>query len=302
MELRQVSYFVAVARQGAFSRAVAEVGVAQPALSQQVRGLERELGVALFDRTSRRVRLTAAGTAFLPRAEGLLADATRARIEMQAFATLARGRLVIGTQPSLEEMWLPRLLGQFHRRHAGIEIVLREETTAQLQEWLRAGTLDLAVLNQDGNAPSDLTTAPLFTEDLALVVAADHRLAGQRRVALVELRDESWILLKPGAVTRDLVLEASAVAGFAPRVVCEVAAWPPVRALAAAGLGVAVVPRSVAVAAGTEVAVVEVGPPALARTVALAWRTGSPHAAAIAAFHDIAREAVSREGMDVVAT
>ncbi len=302
MELRQVRYFVAVARQGTFSRAAAEVGVAQPAVSQQVRGLERELGVALFDRTSRRVRLTAAGAAFLPRAEGLLADETRARIEMQAFADLARGRLVIGAQPSLEEMWLPRLLGRFHRRHPGIEIVLREETTAQLRGWLREGKLDLAVLNQAGDAPSDLTTAPLFTEDLVLVVAADHRLAGQRRVALVELRDEPWVLLKPGAVTRDLVLKASAVAGFAPRVACEVAAWPPARALVAAGLGVAVVPRSVAVAAGTEASVVEVGPPALARTVALAWRAGSPHAAEIAAFLDIAREAVSREGMDIATT
>src|SRR5438105_2637517 len=113
MELRQVRYFAVLARTQHFTRAAEEIGIAQPALSQQIKALERELGVELLERSSRRVRLTPAGKVFQARAEQLIADAAQAQLEMQEFAGLARGRVAVGTIPSLDERWLADLLSRF---------------------------------------------------------------------------------------------------------------------------------------------------------------------------------------------
>jgi DNA-binding transcriptional LysR family regulator len=292
VELRQVRYFVVVARARHFTRAAAEIGIAQPALSQQVRALERELGVALLERTSRRVRLTAAGEVFLARAEQLLADAARAQLEMQDFAGLARGRVAVGAIPSLPEVWLAGLLARFSRRHSAIELVLREETTAELLESVAEGRLDLALLHLTEGAPPGLSAAELFGEYLVLAVAPDHPVAQRGRVPLSELRDERWVMLKPGSVVRQSVLDACAALGFAPRIAFESSALGPVRAMAGAGLGVTVLPRSVAAEAGPPIAVVDLDGPALRRTVAVVWRAGSLPSRAAGAFVDFAR----REG------
>src|SRR5258707_11289053 len=114
MELRQVHYFVIVAQHLSFTHAAEELGVAQPALSQQIRGLERELGVTLLDRTSRRVTLTDAGAVFLRRAEQLIADADQSKLEMQEFSGLVQGKAVVGGVPNLGTIWLARLLAAFH--------------------------------------------------------------------------------------------------------------------------------------------------------------------------------------------
>src|SRR4051812_42958578 len=148
VELRQIRYFAAVARRRHFTAAAEAIGVAQPALSQQIRLLERELRIDLFDRTGRRVRLTPAGEAFLVRAERVLAEVASAQAEMAEFAGAVRGRVVVGTLPSLAEHQLPRLVAGFHERHPGLELVLREERTANLMALLSNGEVELALLHQ----------------------------------------------------------------------------------------------------------------------------------------------------------
>lgn len=264
--------------------------MAQPALSQQIQALERELGVVLLERNSRHVRLTAAGEAFLARAEQLLADAEQAQLEMQEFAGLERGRLLVGAVPSLEERWLARLLSGFHALHPGVELVLREETTAELADLLARGQLDLALIHLAADAlSSGLATVALFTEDLVLAVAPDHALAGGATVALEALREERWVLLKAGSVVRQHVLAACTALGFTPAIAFESSALGPVRALASAGLGVAVLPRSVAEADGPPIAIVRLAPPRLTRTVGLAWRAQGYRSRAAASFLDYAR-------------
>jgi LysR family hydrogen peroxide-inducible transcriptional activator len=291
VELRQVRYFVAVAHEQHFTRAALALGIAQPALSQQLRTLERELGVTLLQRTSRRVRLTPAGEAFLARAEQLLADADRAQREMEVFAGLGRGRLAVGVIPSLNERWLAGLFARFNQGYPGIELMLREETTAGLVDAVAKGELDLALIHYTSDADrAGLVCEPLFDEDVVLAVGLDHRLAGVDRVALDDLRDERWVLLKPGSVTRQSVVDACAALGFHPHVFFESSSLTPVRALASAGLGIAVLPRSVAAAEGPPIATVRLDPPALVRTVALAWRPAPFLSPAAAAFVDIARE------------
>src|SRR5579872_6523146 len=176
MELRQLRYFVAVAQKRHFTQAAQELSIAQPALSQQVRQLERELGVTLFERSSRHVRLTPPGEALLVRAERILAEVEWARMEMQEYTGLARGRVVVGALQSLEAFRFPALLARFHTRFAGIEIVLREEATERLLELLNTGQLDLTLIQiMDNSWPLELTTSAiitekLLTEELVLVV------------------------------------------------------------------------------------------------------------------------------------
>lgn len=290
MELRQLRYFVAVAHRRHFTQAARELNLAQPALSQQIQQLERELGVVLFERTSRRVHLTSAGEALLVRAEHILAEVESAQMEMQEYTGLTRGRVVIGALQSLEAFRFPALLSRFHTRHQGIEIILREEATERLLELLNTGQLDLTVIQiMDDSWPQELSassivTKKLLTEELVLVVAPDHALVHHQNVTMEELRDEPFVLFKPGSGLRHTVIQRSLAAGFTPRILFESGELGTIRALVAEGLGVSVLPRSVAVAPGREVAVVSLGPTPPVRTILLAWPAKVYHAPAAAAF------------------
>ena len=290
MELRQLRYFVAVARRRHFTAAAEALHVAQPALSQQIRALEDELHVRLLDRTSHRVRLTPAGETFLPRAERVLAEAVAAATEMGEFAGLTRGRLTVGAVPSLAERQLPSILAAYHAQYPGIELVLREESTAALMALVRAGEADVALVNHDPGAAgtADVAVEPLFAEDLVGIVSPQHHLAAQGTVALATARDEPFILTKQGSLIRHTVLQACAAAGFTPHIAFESDGMATVRALAAAGLGLAVLPRSDALAAGPAVTLLALTP-ALTRTVALAWSAERYRPIAAEAFVALAR-------------
>ena len=319
MELRQLRYFVAVARQRHFTRAAETIGVAQPALSQQIRLLERELGVQLLDRGGRRVRPTPAGEVLLIRAERILAEVASATAELAEFAGATRGRVTVGALPSLAEHQLPTLVAAFHARHPGLELVLREERTATLLTLLAAGEVDLALLHQPPTSasgttpdlaplPPDATGAkprdpahdksvptlePLFTEELVAVVAPGHHLTGRATLPIAALRDEPCLLTKSGSVLRDTILAACAAAGFAPRIAFESGGTATVRALAAAGLGVAILPRSEATLGVLPLIPLDLSP-RLTRTVALARAADRHQSAAVAAFMALARESLRR--------
>lgn len=299
MELRQLRYFVAVARKRHFTLAARELNLAQPALSQQIQQLERELGVTLFERTSRRVRLTSAGEALFVRAEHILAEIEWAKMEMQEYTGLARGRVVIGALQSLEAFRFPALLSRFHIRYPGIEIVLREEATERLLELLNTGQLDLTVIQIiDDSWPLELTassvvTEKLLTEELTLVVAPNHPLAQRQHVTMEELRAEPFVLFKPGSGLRHTIIQRSLAAGFTPRILCESGELGTIRSLVAEGLGVSVLPRSVAEAPGKEVAIISLGPFPPMRTIMLAWHANVHHVPAATAFLSFIRNDIS---------
>jgi DNA-binding transcriptional LysR family regulator len=266
MELRQLRYFVEAARVGHFARAAGRLRVAQPSLSQQIRALERELGVELFDRSGRRAVLTEAGEALLVRAERVLAEAERVRAEAKEFSDLLRGRVVVGALQSLVEARLPSVLAAFNRTYPGVEVALREETTVQMLGLLGEGEIDLAVGHTTGiRVPPRVVAEGLFEEDLVLVSSPEHALAGRGEVALEELKDETFVCYKEGSGIRAVLVEACRAQGFEPRVSFECGT---LRALAAAGLGVAVVPSSMAECPGLLVAKAELRP-RLTRAVAV---------------------------------
>lgn len=290
MELRQVRYFAAVARHRHFTRAAAELGLAQPALSQQVRALERELGVVLIDRGGRRVRLTDAGEAFHVWAERILADVAAAEAELAVFAGLGRGRVVLGTTPvqTLGRVDLPGLLAAFHHRYPGVEIALREATTPILIDELEAGRLDLALgaLMADV-VPPGIVAQPLFAEELVAIVAPDHPLARRGNVRIAELAQERFALAAPGSPIR----QAIAAAMTSPIAVTFETTEPSLaRAIVARGLAVSAIPRSLAEETGPAVALLRLADVPARRTVALLYSTNRPRSAAAERFLSIARE------------
>jgi len=244
MELRQLRYVIAVATHRHFTRAAASVPVAQPALSHQVRLLERELGIELFERSRSGVRLTEAGEIFLLRARRALAEMDAAREEIAAFKGLTSGRLVIGAMQALAGLDLPRLLAAFHAAHPGIDVSLREDSTRDMFAMAVQGEIDLAIAALDVERPPGLDSVPLVREPVLMALPATHPLASHEDVDLRLLRHDTFILFKEGTGLRAVSDQAAKRAGFVPHVGFQTSSHNRLLALVSEGLGVGFVPAS----------------------------------------------------------
>src|ERR687895_2266248 len=296
MELRQLRYLVALADEQHFTRAAARLHIAQPALSQQIRRLEDEVGVALVDRTTRHVALTPAGELLVARARRALSEIDAAAAELADLAGVRTGRVVIGAMRSTGRFDLSALLAAFHARHPGIELVVREEPSEVMLQRLHADALDVAFLSVNRlDAGPDIQLHPLLDEPLVALLATDHPLAARRRIDMAELRDERFVVFGEGGSLRRIVVQGAREAGFEPTLAFESTEGARIRAMASRGLGVALAPASEADHEGPPVAVVPVRRPRLARDVTLAWRAHRRLSPAARAFLELAVRA-EREG------
>ncbi|WP_327139551.1 LysR family transcriptional regulator [Nocardia sp. NBC_01327] len=291
MELRQLRYFRAIARTGSFSAAAAGEFVVQSALSQQIRKLEDELGVKLFERTTRSVRLTREGTQLLPLAERVLGDVDLLGAEADALRGVLRGNVAVGMMecPPLT-LDMAMLLRDFHTRHSGVEVALRSGGSDRMVEEVRSAELDMAILGLPPKPlPPKLRARPLLVEDLVGLVHEGHALSG--RVSVADLTGERFIDFPPGYGLREQVDHCFASTGVTRRVVFEVVRVEEMIKFAALGLGIAVLPRSIARAATRRSAkprVLEITDADLHRTVALVHRQDGPQSPAARAFFDLA--------------
>lgn len=288
MEIRQLSYFVAIAEEQNFTRAAERVRIAQPAISQQMGRLERELGEALFARAKRGVRLTPAGQALLPHARATLAAARQAREAITSLRGLLTGRLSLGTIQQ-GPRGLAGALGQFRREHPGIEITVREAHTGPLLSALADGELDLAFagLGPRQHLPPGLRSEVVTTEPVVLAVHPRHPLAGRDSIPLSRLRDEPMVTLPEGSGQRAMLENAARAAGFTPRVIAETSQLGLLIELAASAVGIALVPQS-AIMPSAQVTVVRISRPSMAHRLVLSWRD-TPLPAAARAFLATAR-------------
>jgi DNA-binding transcriptional LysR family regulator len=285
MELRHLTYFVAVAEKLNFSRAAEALHVAQPAVSQQIRALEQDLGVPLFDRVGKRVRLTEAGHAFLPHARQILAAVEAARHEILERGALTRGSTSLGTPSTVSTHLLPNLLTRFKRVHPGLEVTLREAGTESLLKAVEAGELDLAIVSTDV-LPPVIEAAPFREEDYVLAVGARHALAERSSARLADLSGEAFILFPEGYKLREVTLSACRRAGFEPRVALDGGAMQSALEFVAAGLGVAIMPQ-LALEGVKNIHAVRLADQQLRRSLGLVWRKGhylSPAARALREF------------------
>jgi DNA-binding transcriptional LysR family regulator len=290
MELRQLRYLVALADEGHFTRAAARARVAQPALSQQIAKLERELGVPLVERTTRRVHLTDAGKLLVAHARRALGELDDARAELQQLTGLVSGRVTIGLTTTPGPLDLVRLLAAFHAHHPHVELAVREDLSTALGDALRADELDLAFLSiVDERDRRGLELVELAEEPLVLALPDQHPLATRARLRVTDLRDEELIGFPAGATIRDAVQRAARAAGFEPRVAFETREVARMRALVAAGLGLAVLPRSDAQAPGPPVRIAALRAPTLRHRISLCWRAGKRHAPAARTLLDQAK-------------
>lgn len=283
MELQQLRYFVAVADTGKFTAAARDLHVAQPSVSKQVRKLEDELGAALLERRRTGVALTDAGAILLPWAKRMLADLDGARSEVAGLATLERGRLSVGATPSLSTVLLPRVLAAFHAEHPGITLSVVEAGSRDLVDRLAAGELDLALVILPVRREELFETTPLIREELVLAVAKSHPLARRKTVRVGDLRGVPLVMFRDGYDLRSATITACERAGFHPTFAVEGAEMDGVLRMAAAGVGVAVVPRMVVERGGPLVGV-RLVQPTLSRSVGVAFRRDRHHSRAADAF------------------
>jgi LysR family transcriptional activator of glutamate synthase operon len=285
MELRQLRYLVALADERHFTRAAAREHIAQPALSQQIRRLEAEVGLALVERTTRRVALTDAGELLVARARRILAEVDDAQAELGTLAGVKGGRLAVGALHTMGPVDLSLLLASFHRNHPDVELTVREQSSEELAEMLRDDVIDLAFLSVTERIQSrGLELRRLVTEELVAVLPTQHALAGREGVTLSELATDAYISFRAGSRLRELLDSAAAAAGFEPRITLESNESRRIRSLVSSGLGVAILPRSDAVGPGAPVAVARLVEPALTRDVTLASRAKRRHSPAAQAF------------------
>lgn len=288
MELRQLRYLVALADERHFTRAAQREHVAQPALSQQIRRLEAELGLTLVERTTRRVAMTHAGELLVARARRMLAELEAAEAELASLAGVQAGRLSVGALHTMGPVDLSLLLASFHRSHPAVELTVREQSSEELAEMLRVDEIDLAFLSVTERIQSrGLTLQRLVTEELVAVLPTTHALAKRPSVRLAELSGDPFISFRQGSRLRELLDWAAAEAGFEPRIALESNESRRIRSLVSSSLGVAILPRSDATGPGAPVAVTVLVEPSLTRDVTLAARTQRRLSPAALAFREL---------------
>lgn len=241
--VRQLRAFVAVAQLSGFSAAATRLHLTQSALSTLVRTLEGEIGVALFERTTRSVKLTEAGRDFLPQAEKMLTDLHSAVAATRQHAERARGRLVIAVSPTFAWTLLPRLLAQYREDNPDVRVVLRDEATPrQIRRLVQEGEADIGIGPLERGERGWFAIDVLMDDELMLACPAAHPLAARERVAWGELGDVPLIGFARDNALEGLIEQSLAASGARLRTLYEVASIATAAALAAQELGVAILP------------------------------------------------------------
>jgi DNA-binding transcriptional LysR family regulator len=294
MELRHLRYFVAVAEELHFGRAAERVRIAQPPLSQQIRRLEGELGVQLFDRTKRRVELTHAGRAFLREARQTLAGAEQAVRAAQQASRGEVGELAVGFVGSATYHIVPLALKTFRQRFPKVELVLEELSPTEQVERLRLGEIQVGFFRSVSDDEA-LKFEWILEERLVMALPETHPLARQKGVHLAKLSQDSFVLfpraIGPGFY--DLIVSQCRRAGFSPRVALEASNMQTIVSLVAAGLGVALVPASCQNFRRVGVMYKAIREPGPKAKMAVAWRRGD-RSPVLHAFLDVVREVARR--------
>jgi LysR family hydrogen peroxide-inducible transcriptional activator len=232
---------VAVGRTGNFSRAAEQCHVSQPSLSQQIQKLEDELGERLFDRMKRAVKVTPPGEAFLRHAVRILEEVDAARRDATDARELLRGSVTIGVLPTIAPYLLPRVITGFMKQFPGVDIIVHEDTTAQLLKLALAYEIDFALASHPLH-DERLAIRELFTEELLLALPPGHPLRRKRTVNATDLEGERLIIMKEGHCLGDQVLRFCGRSEVRTQISFRSAQLETIQSLVRAGLGISLIP------------------------------------------------------------
>ncbi|CAH2032563.1 LysR family transcriptional regulator [Trichlorobacter ammonificans] len=268
MDLRQLRFFLEVARAENFTRAAEKLHLAQPALSIAIRKLEEELEVALFNRRDRKITLTAEGEALARHARIIEQQVSEARQELDELRGLLRGEVRLGLSPMLSSFFFPQIVALFKRRYPALQLSINGDSARNIQRKIASGALDMGVIA--GTVPEGLDSHLLVRDEVVACVHRSHPLAARKKAPLRELLAEPLIHFTEGYHLRELIEERAARDGITPAVVAESNLFSLARSLVREELGLAFFPRMV-VAHDTGMAAISCDQP-LFLDLAIAWK------------------------------
>lgn len=277
MNLRDLQYLVALAEHRHFGRAADASFVSQPTLSTQIKKLEDELGVALVERTPRKVLLTETGREIASRARGVLSQVEEIKSIAQRTRDPESGTIRLGIFPTLGPYLLPHVIPRLRTRFPRLELLLREEKTEQILHMLREGTLDAGILALPVHDDS-LHVEFLFEEPFVLAVPSGHPLALKSHLSMDDLADQNLLLLEDGHCLRDQALEVCHMAGAGEKSGFRATSLETLRQMVSANVGITLLPTLAVkppVAQSANVSLIEFDAPAPSRRIAMLWRKSS---------------------------
>ncbi len=244
MEMHQLEYVLAVAKYNNFTRAAEELKTSQSSLSQQISKLENELGISLFVRTTRSVKLSPAGVDFVTHAKRIMSEVIDARRCIHEYVSFEKGELTVGIIPVAGHYRLPNLLSSFQKTFPRVSLNLRERQCCELINMLYSSEIDAAFVHLTNDDPS-LQFNPLLTDQMVIVTSNRHPLAGRKSVDLKELQSENFIIPPPTSGYNHDFQKACQSANFAPNILLTCSSVKTILGLVREEIGIAALPSGV---------------------------------------------------------
>jgi LysR family cyn operon transcriptional activator len=292
IELRHLRYFLAVAESSHFTRAAAQLHVTQPTLSHQIRQLEGQLNLPLFDRIGRRIKLTAAGELLLPHARRVFRELEVAQSALAELHGLKRGQLKVGIMQTVNACVIPEIVSRFSAAHPGVRVTCSEMSVDEVESGLESGKLDLGISFLPATRTS-LQGERLFTENLVLVVPAGHPLTRRDNVRIKELAKFPLVLLSSQYCTRQLIDQAFDEAGARPDIRVEMSSIESILAtIRQSGLP-SILPSLALCQRDRGLVALQITDPKPKRSVGLIWLRGAQRRVAAQAFATVAEQALA---------
>ncbi|MCB1827460.1 MAG: LysR family transcriptional regulator [Coxiellaceae bacterium] len=290
MNIRDLKYLVAVAETQHFGKAADRCFVSQPTLSMQLKKLEEELNVQLFERTSKQVLVTDIGKQLVEKARRVLSEID----ELKQIAAMSQdpfsGNIRIGIIPTMGPYLLPQLMSAVSKKYPNLSLVLYEDKTEVITEKLKQGELDAVILALPIDCEG-VVTQELFTEDFYLAVPKSHPLSKKKQASITDLKDQNLLLLGEGHCFRDQALEACRFSGAQMKSGFQATSLETIRNMVVADAGITLFPKMMvdALPDDKDLVIVPFEVPAPSRRIGMLWRETSPAAVASKALADLLR-------------
>jgi DNA-binding transcriptional LysR family regulator len=273
MDIRQLQYFIEVAKLNSFTKASESLHITQPNISRMVKNLEEELGTALIDRSTKQLQLTDAGKIVYEEGQQIEQIINRIAIKISDLMNVQKGRVRIGLPPIIGAKFFPKILAEFHAFYPNITCELIEYGSKKVEQEIEAGNLDIGVVVLPVEE-SFYHSVPFVDEEVCLLVHRDHPLADRTNVFLHELQLESFILFREDFTLHDRIIEECIRAGFQPTIIYESSQWDLIREMVATNLGVSLLPRTIS--EEVDPSIIRVVPihPSIPWNISIIWRKG----------------------------